>query len=162
MSAVAVIRVRGHAKIRHDAVETMEMLRLHKPNHCVLLPMNTTTKGMLQVVKDYVTWGEVGHETIAKLLVKRGEVAGGAKLTDDHVKKNSGFTSILSLAKALEKADAKLSDVKGLKPVIRLPPPRRGYEKVKRPYSVGGAVGYRGAEIAKLIEKMLEERKEEA
>jgi large subunit ribosomal protein L30 len=160
MSAVAVIRVRGHAKIRRDAVQTMEMMRLHRPNHCVVLPMNTTTKGMLQVVKDYVTWGEINHETIARLLVKRGEVTGGARLTDDHVKENSEFTSILSLAKALEKADAKLTDVKGLKPVIRLSPPRRGYEKVKRPYSVGGAVGYRGAEIAKLIERMLEGQKE--
>ena len=159
MSAVAVIRVRGHAKIRHDAVETMKMLRLHRPNHCVLLPMNTTTKGMLQVVKDYVTWGEVNHETIARMLVKKGEVLGGERLSDDHVKGNSEFTSILSFAKALEKADARLTDVKGLKPVIRLPPPRRGYENVKRPYSVGGAVGYRGAEIAKLIERMLEEPK---
>jgi large subunit ribosomal protein L30 len=160
MSAIAVIRVRGHAKIRHDAVATMKMLRLHRPNHCVLLPMNTTTKGMLQVVKDYVTWGEVNHDTIARLLVKKGEVLGGDRLTDDHVKGNSEFPSILSLAKALEKADARLTDVKGLKPVIRLPPPRRGYENVKRPYSVGGAVGYRGAEIAKLIERMLEEPQE--
>ncbi|MCJ7490092.1 MAG: uL30 family ribosomal protein, partial [Thermoplasmata archaeon] len=77
MSAVAVIRVRGHAKIRHDAVQTMEMMRLHRPNHCVLLPMNTTTKGMLQTAKDYVTWGEVSHETIARLLIKKGEVSGG-------------------------------------------------------------------------------------
>lgn len=162
MPTVAVIRVRGHAKIRHDAVQTMEMMRLHRANHCVLLPMNATTKGMLQTAKDYLTWGEVSQETIARLLVKKGEVSGGGKLTDDHVKKNSEFTSIISLAKAIEKADAKLTDVEGLKPVIRLPPPRRGYEKVKRPYSVGGAVGNRGAEIAKLIEKMLEEPKEEA
>lgn len=160
MSAVAVIRVRGHAKIRHDAVQTMEMMRLHRPNHCVLLPMNTTTKGMLQTAKDYVTWGEVSHETIARLLIKKGEVSGGGRLTDDHVKNNSEFSSILSLAKALEKAEAKLTDVEGLKPVIRLPPPRRGYEKVKRPYSVGGAVGNRGVDIAKLIEKMLEGSKE--
>ncbi len=78
------------------------------------------------------------------------------------MKNNSEFSTILSLAKALEKAEAKLTDVEGLKPVIRLPPPRRGYEKVKRPYSVGGAVGNRGVEIAKLIEKMLEGSEEEA
>ena len=159
MSAVAVIRVRGHAKIRRDAVETMEMLRLHRPNHCVVLPMNTTTKGMLQVVKDYVTWGEVGHETIARLLAEKGEISGGARLTDDHVKKNSEFASISSLAKALETGDARLADVKGLKPVIRLSPPRRGYERVKLPYSVGGAVGYRAADISKLIDRMLEGQK---
>lgn len=155
MAAVAVVRVRGHAKIRYDAVETMEMLRLTRPNHCVLLPNNTTTKGMLQVVKDYVTWGEVGKDTIAELLSARGEVSGGARLTDEYVKGNSEFPSVASLAQAIERADARMTDVKGLKPVIRLHPPRQGYKKVKRPYSVGGAVGYRGAEIERLLQKMI-------
>lgn len=155
MSAVAVVRVRGHAKIRRDAVETMEMLKLTRPNHCVLLPHNTTTKGMLQVVKDYVTWGEVNKETIATLLRARGEVSGGARLTDDYVKGNSSFASVSSLAQAIEKSEARLTDVKGLKPVMRLHPPRQGYAKVKRPYSVGGAVGYRGAEIERLLQRML-------
>ena len=160
MAAVAVVRVRGHSRIRRDAVETMEMLRLHKPNHCVVLPGDVTTRRMLQVVKDYVTWGEVGHETIARLLVKRGQITGGDALDDDYVKENSEYTSILSFAKALEKGDARMADVKGLKPVIRLPPPRRGYEKVKKPFSVGGAVGNRGADISKLIGRMLEEPEE--
>lgn len=155
MSAVAVVRVRGHAKIRRDAVETMEMMRLNRPNHCVLLPHNTTTKGMLQVVKDYVTWGEVNKDTITKLLAERGEVSGGARLTDKYVKDNSEFASVASLAQAIEKAEARMTDVKGLKPVIRLHPPMQGYSKVKRPYSVGGAVGYRGAEIERLLQKML-------
>ena len=155
MSAVAVVRVRGHAKIRRDAVETMEMLRLTRPNHCVLLPHNTTTKGMLQVVKDYVTWGEVNKDTIATLLKERGEVSGGDKLTDGYVKDNSSFASVATLAQAIEKAEARMTDVKGLKPVIRLHPPIHGYSKVKKPYSVGGAVGYRGAEIERLLQRML-------
>lgn len=155
MPVVAVVRVRGHAKIKRDAVETMEMLRLHRPNHCVLLPQNETTKGMLQVVKDYVTWGEVGHETVARLLFHRGEVAGGGRLTDSYVKENSGHTSILSLAKALEKGEAKLSDVKGLKPVMRLSPPRGGYRGAKISFVDGGALGHRGAEIDKLVDRML-------
>ncbi|UCE91243.1 MAG: 50S ribosomal protein L30 [Methanobacteriota archaeon] len=160
MSAVAVVRVRGHAKIRRDAVETMEMLRLTRPNHCVLLPHNATTKGMLQVVKDYVTWGEVNKETIANLLKERGEVSGGAKLTDSYVKGNSSFASVSQLAQAIEKAEARMTDVRGLKPVMRLHPPRQGYSKVKRPYSVGGAVGYRGAEIERLLQRMLKDSEE--
>ena len=158
MSAVAVVRVRGHAKIHRNAVETMEMLRLRRPNHCVLLPLNTTTKGMLQAVKDYVTWGEVNHDTISELLKSRGEIAGGERLTDKYVKANSEFASISALAKAIEKAEAKMIDVKGLKPVMRLHPPVRGYKKVKRPYSVGGAVGYRGAEIERLLLRMLHDK----
>jgi len=155
MPAIAVIRVRGHAKIRHQAVEAMTMLKLTRTNHCVLLPQNATTKGMIQTVKDYVTWGEIGPEVLAKLLHQKGEVLGGARLTDSYVKENSKFTSILSLAKALDKGEAKVSDVKGLKPVLRLPPPIHGYESTRKNVADGGAIGYRGQAIEKLIERML-------
>ena len=160
MPAVAVIRVRGHAKIQHQAVETMNQLKLNRVNHCVVLPQNATTKGMLQRVKDYVTWGELTHETLARLLLQRGEVMGGAKLTDAYVKDNSKFTSILSLAKAVEKGEASFSEVNGLKPVIRLPPPRKGYENTKRSYADRGSLGNRGADIEKLLDRMLSKPKE--
>ncbi len=160
MAAVAVVRVRGHAKIQRQAVETMDMLRLNRVNHCAVLPKNDTTSGMLQVVKDYVTWGELTPEAIARLLFHKGEVAGGARLTDAYVKDNSAFTSILSFAKALEKGEARFSDVKGLKPVLRLPPPRQGHRSTRRPFVDGGSLGYRGADMEKLIDKMLPKLKE--
>ena len=160
MPALAVVRVRGHAKIQYRAVETMNMLKLTRPNHCVVLPKTQTTEGMLQVVKDYVTWGELGSEAIARLLFQRGEVVGGARLTDAYVKDNSKFQSILSLAKAIEKGEARMTDVKGLKPVIRLPPPRQGYESTRKTVADGGAIGYRGERIEKLIERMLEKPQE--
>ncbi|MCU0852701.1 MAG: 50S ribosomal protein L30 [Thermoplasmata archaeon] len=161
MVAVAVVRVRGHAKIKRDAVETMNMMKLNRVNHCVLLPDTKTTKGMILVVNDFVTWGEIGHETIARMLFQRGEVMGGGRLTDAYVKDNSKFTSILSFAKAFEKGEAKMSDVKGLKPMIRLPPPRKGYESTRRAYNDGGSLGYRGADIEELVSRMLEKPKEE-
>lgn len=71
------------------------------------------------------------------------------------MKDNSKFPSILSLAKAMEKGEAKISDVKGLKPVVRLPPPRKGYESTRRSYSDGGSLGYRGADIEELVDRML-------
>jgi len=160
MTVLVVVRVRGHARIRTTQVDTMKMLRLTRPNHCVLVPKNETTRGMLQMTKDYVTWGEVSHETVARLLFQRGRIIGGAKLTDAYVKENSKYASILSLAKAIEKGEARLADVNGLKPVIRLPPPRKGYEGSKRAWNDGGAVGYRGADIEKLIDRMLEKPKE--
>lgn len=156
MPAIAIVRVRGHAKIQRTAVETMDMMKLTRPNHCVVLPENPTTKGMLQVVKDYVTWGEVGHELIARMLFQKGEVIGGGRLTDAYVKENSKFTSILSLAKALDKGEAKVTDVKGLKPVLRLPPPRKGYESTRKSYVDRGSLGYRGANMEKLLDRMLE------
>lgn len=160
MPAYAVIRIRGHAKIRHDAVETMDFLKLNRVNHCVVLPQNATTKGMLQTVKDYVTWGDIGHEVLARMLFQKGRVVGDQRLTDAYVKENSKYQSILSFAKAVDKGEAKLSDVRGLKPVLRLPPPRQGYRNTKRGYSDGGSLGNRGAEIEKLIDRMLEKPKE--
>lgn len=155
MPAVAVVRIRGHAKIRRDAVETMEFLKVNRVNHCVVLPQGATTKGMLQVVKDYVTWGDIGHEMLARMLFQKGEVIGGGRLTDAYVKENSKFQSILSLAKAIDKGEGSFKDVKGLKPVIRLPPPRKGYRNTKRHFSDGGSLGDRGADIEKLIDRML-------
>lgn len=160
MPAVAIVRIRGHAKIRHDAVETLEFLKLNRVNHCVVLPQNATTVGMLQVVKDYVTWGELGHELLARMLFQKGEIVGGHRLTDAYVKDNSKYPSILSLAKAVDKGEARLTDVKGLKPVIRLPPPRKGYENTKHGYTDGGSLGNRGADIEKLLDRMLAKPKE--
>ena len=155
MPAIAVVRVKGHAKIQHTTVDTMNQMKLTRPNHCVILPQTITTKGMLQKAKDYVTWGEVNHELIARLLHQRGKIVGGDKLTDTYVKANSKFTSILSFAKALEKGEARMSDVKGLKPVLRLPPPRQGYESTKKTFADHGAIGYRGDKIEKLLDRML-------
>jgi len=155
MVAFAIVRVRGHAKIQHTAVLTMNMMKLNRPNHCVVLPDSQTSKGMLGVVKDYVTWGEVSSELIAKMLHQKGEVRGGARLTDAYVKDNSKYASILSLAKAIEKGEARMTDVNGLKPVLRLPPPRKGYETTRKTYVDRGALGYRGAAIEKLIDRML-------
>ncbi|RLF30819.1 MAG: 50S ribosomal protein L30, partial [Thermoplasmata archaeon] len=42
-----------------------------------------------------------------------------------------------------------------IKPVLRLNPPRKGYEGVKRSFMEGGALGYRGKEINKLIKRMI-------
>jgi large subunit ribosomal protein L30 len=160
MPAIAIIRVRGHAKIRHQAVDTMVMMKLTRVNHCVVLPQNATTMGMIQTAKDYVTWGEIGPELLARLLFQKGEVSGGGRLTDAFVKDNSKFTSILSLAKAIDKGEAKITDVKGLKPVLRMPPPIHGYESTRKTVTDGGSIGYRGAGIEKLIDRMLMKPKE--
>ena len=51
--------------------------------------------------------------------------------------------------------DCRLKDVEGVKPVLRLHPPVKGYEGNKRSYVNGGALGYRGRDINALIDRML-------
>ncbi|HPP45642.1 MAG TPA: 50S ribosomal protein L30, partial [Methanomassiliicoccaceae archaeon] len=58
-------------------------------------------------------------------------------------------------AKSVAADEVKYSDLKDVKPVFRLHPPRQGYEGVKRTFTTGGALGYRGEKINALIERML-------
>ena len=44
--------------------------------------------------------------------------------------------------------------IPGLKPVLRLHPPRKGYKTTKRTFPQGGALGYYGQEINTLLYKM--------
>ena len=89
------------------------------------------------------------------MLRARGKIVGDNDLTDDYLKENSEFADIDALAKAIIENDCKLKDVEGVKPVIRLHPPVKGYEGNKRSYKNGGALGYRGAAVNDLINRML-------
>ena len=157
--AFAVVRVRGGQQAGSNVWTTLEQFRLNKINHMVFIPKNQYTQGMLNKVKDYVTWGEVSPEMIAKVLIKKAEMPGGdIGINDDFIKKNSQkYKSIISFAKALAENEAWLTDIENLQPVIRLHPPNGGYEKkgLKASYKMGGALGYRGVDIEKLLERMI-------
>jgi len=151
----AVVRVRGIVNIKPDIKKTMELLRLTRANHCVLLEENNVNKGMLQVIKDYATWGEINEKTVTTLLTKRGMISGDKPLTDEYIKTATSFPSIQAVSKAI--VDKKLSylEIPEVKPLFRLHPPKKGFEGIKRSFRNGGALGYRGKEMNQLLERML-------
>ncbi len=110
---------------------------------------------MLQKVKDYVTWGEVTPEVVARLLEARGRLPGDRPLTEAYVKEVLGYASVDALAKEIVQGEVTPRDLKDVKPVFRLHPPRKGYEGIKRPFADGGALGYRGEAINDLLLRML-------
>lgn len=135
-------------------LDTLRMLGLTRVNHCVLTNDDPTTLGMLRKVKDVVTWGEVNQETLAELLRRRGRLAGNKKLADEHVKSSTGLTSIDEFAKVFHEGGLELRAIQGLKKVFRLHPPSKGYEATKRPFKMGGSLGYRGEKINELLQRM--------
>jgi large subunit ribosomal protein L30 len=151
----AVIRVRGHAGVNEDIEDTMRILNLTRINHCVVVPQTNIVRGMLNKAKDYVTWGEISAETLARMIKFRGRLQGDESIDDAYVKENSRFSSIISLAKGIVKDDFKYSDLKNAKPIFRLSPPKKGYEGNKKSFQNGGALGYRGDGINELIGRML-------
>lgn len=151
----AVVRVRGTIKIKPDIKKTLRFLRLNKVNHCVLIVENDVYKGMLQTAKDYVTWGELSKDMVSKLITARGMLSGDKPVTEDHVKTSTSYKTIETLSEAITSGKFAYKEIPEIKPVFRLHPPKNGYEGIKRSYPNGGALGYRGKEINKLIERML-------
>ena len=148
-----VVRVRGSINVKPKIKETMKLMRLNRVNHCVIVPENETYEGMLKIIKDYVTWGEVDVETTELMLESSGKTSGNAIFTKKELK-DSSFKTMKALAKNLSEGKVVMRDVPKLKPIFRLHPPRKGYEGVKRSFKEGGALGYRGEKINKLIRRM--------
>jgi large subunit ribosomal protein L30 len=153
---IAVIRIRGSIDRSFTIKRTLNLLRLNRTNHCVIIDDRKTYKGMLQRAKDTITWGELDFDTLKFLLLKRGRLAGRKKLTEDYIKENSNFQDLDEFITKYLEFKADFTDIKGLKPVFRLHPPRKGHniKGVKKPFTLSGALGYRGKQINELISKM--------
>ena len=155
MAKLALIRLRSGIRAKSEVRDTLAMLRLHRINHLVLVDDSPSYKGMVQKVKDYITWGEIDKETLAKLIRKRGRLIGNRPVTDEYVKEKLGMT-IDEFAEKVVNGEMKLTDLPNIKPVFRLHPPRGGLKGTKkRSFREGGALGYRGERINELIERML-------
>ena len=151
---VAIIRIRGSTGIKPSAEKTAELLNLNRINHMVIFPETESINGMLNRVKDYVTWGEIDRETLELVLKERVLLVGHKKLTEDYLKEE-GFSSIGELAQGLLDGKVKFKDLKDVNPVIRLNPPKGGYEAIQKPFHQKGSAGYRGSKINNIIRRMI-------
>ena len=152
-----VIRARSDRGVTKKIKDTMMMLNLTRGNHATLVPENVTYLGMLKKSKDYITWGEVDAETIETLLKERGRMVGDKPVDDATIKASSKYKTVAAFSKAMAAGEATMKDVEGLKPIFRLHPPRgsKGWGGIKRSYTVGGALGFRGEAISDLAGRML-------
>ena len=154
---IALVRVRGKVHVRQNIEDTMKLLNLTRVNHCAIIENNPQYMGMIKKVNNHVTWGEINDEIVEKLLSKRGRLLGNEKVTDEYVKKNTESKSLKEFTKKFMKFESELKDIPKLKPVFRLKPPSKGYERkgIKKHHSVGGVLGYRGEKINELLERMV-------
>lgn len=148
-----VVRVRGTIHARHDIVETLRYLHLTRANHATVVPEDRSTRGMLHAVQGYVTWGEADPETVGLLLRQRGEGTDGARLTDANANALLRGRDLGSAAQLV--ADGGVASLDGLKPLFRLKAPKGGWRSTKKPFTRGGALGYRGRAVADLVRRMV-------
>src|SRR3989339_1359272 len=132
---VAIVLVRGLINVKHPIRDTLALLHLTRKNHCVVVDKNPVILGMIQKIKDYITWGEIDDDTHQNLIKMRGEEYLGPE-TDSKkkIKYNNKFNTYNN---------------KNYKKYYRLNPPKKGYGRkgIKTPFNLGGALGYRGEKI---------------
>lgn len=151
-----IIRLRGLSGVSPDVAETLRKLRLTRKYTAVIYPKSPSIEGMLAVVKDWVTWGEIDENTLKELLVRRGRLVGNKPITEEFIKNKFGM-NIDDFVKALIDGKLQLHKLDDLiKPVFRLHPPKGGFKKsTRKPMGSDGELGYRGSEINKLLLKMM-------
>jgi large subunit ribosomal protein L30 len=138
---MAVILVRGLTGVNSGIKDTLKMLKLSRKNQCVVVEFNPVNKGMLQKVKDYVTYGEISDEVFNEMLEKKGELFQGRE-KDSKGKYSYNFLEVKG---------------KKYKKYFRLNPPKKGFGRkgIKMPFKLGGGLGYRADKINDLIRRML-------
>ncbi len=132
---IAVLRVRGRIGVRRTIKETLERMNVPRVNSLALLFGNESNMGMIKKCSDFVTYGAISEEMLNKIMEKKG-----IKTSKEDIS-------------ALMEGSKKPKDLVHLP--IRLKPPRHGHRSIKRGFSSGGAMGYRGDAVNELLKRMV-------
>jgi len=73
MSKIGMILIRGLIGIDGEIKDTLFRLNLKRKLSCSVVEDNPINRGMIQKVKDYITFGTIDEETHKQLIEKRGE-----------------------------------------------------------------------------------------
>jgi large subunit ribosomal protein L30 len=137
----AVVQIRGEVDMTGSTQDTLEMLNLHRVNHCTLVPDTDAYRGMITKVNDYTAYGEPSQDVLETVLRKRAEPEeGDAQIDDEWVADETDYDDVSDLAAALLDEETTLRE-QGLSPVLRLHPPRGGHDGIKHPTKEGGQLG---------------------
>lgn len=143
-SKIVIVRVRGTRKMPPKIKNTLDLLNLNKPNHCIIVEGNPAIMGMVNIIRDYVAFGNADENLIFNLLMKRAEK--GSTLFKKLKKKEE----IMHIANEIFNGK-KINEF--VDPVFRLHPPRKGYKNIKKAYPEGD-LGKRD-DIASLVKRMM-------
>lgn len=151
---IAIIRIRGLKHIQPEIRKTLETFSLDRKNHCVLVSVDENDMA-LKKMQDYVAYGKVKAETIAKLIEKRGRLEGDKPVKVETLKAHK-LSTFNELAHALEGKKITLKQV-GIKKVFRLNSPKKGYGKIgiKKPVTLKGPLGFHPQGMDELLGQMM-------
>lgn len=121
---LAVIRIKGELHLPKKKKRTLELLRLFKANHLVLVKETSEMKKMLKGIETIVTFGELDAETMELLLRKRAMAKGNKRISEEYLKEKKlpGFKEI---AKELLEGKKTLKEL-GIKGILQAKTAKKG------------------------------------
>lgn len=166
MSGILLVRLRSDVNVTKRVRDTLGYLNLTRVNHATIVPDTPEYHGMVNKVRDHITFGTVDAQTVEKLLTERGRAQGDEPITDKVLADCSDYKTVADYAAALAEGKTRLGIRRlaegsktrrewAVKPVLRLAPPKKGHEGIKHAFNSGGALGDRGDQIGRLVERMV-------
>ena len=156
-NSILVVNMRGTINVRKPVKATLEDLHINKRFRATIVPDNPIYRGMLKLAKDRVAWSTVEPSLVTKLLELRGRKDGWKPLEKNDVQK-LGYKDLNELGDSLASGKVTLNKLKGIKPSLGLPPPRKGFKRsTRRMYTQGGILG-ENPELSDIVEAMLAPR----
>ncbi len=142
---IVAIRIRGLVGTGKETNHALYVLGLQKKYSCVLIKEEPDRLGMIEKVKDCMSFGQIDKETLKELLIKRGKHPGDKPLKANDIDDN--FVNNLIAGKA------SLKD-KNIKSFFRLHPPIGGFRKSTKQLYPNGMLG-KNPKINELLRRML-------
>jgi large subunit ribosomal protein L30 len=136
---IAVIRISGLVEVPSEINETLSRMRLRKKYTSILIKDTPENQKLLQLVRNFVAYGNIDSETLKLLVEARGMPKEGRKIKVDEV------------VQEIEK-DGKSNLIK---PFFRLHPPRKGIDSKLHFPMRKGVLGDNKEKINDLIRRML-------
>jgi large subunit ribosomal protein L30 len=138
----AVIRVRGNISVTPKIKKTFQLLNLNNVNNMSVWPENEQSLKMIKMVENHATYGIIDDATLTEVIKAKGKAIEG-KLDAEKAAK--------------EMIAGKRAKEVNLKNIFKMSPPKKGYDRkgIKKPYSLGGALGNRKEAINELIKRMM-------
>ena len=151
--AYLVVRMRGTVNVPYWANTTLEGLNLSKKFRATIVPESTEYAGMLNRIRQLVTWCRVDNETVKDLLDRKGRKTSSQPLKESDLP--GDYDNLDKLASDIANDSVVLSKLNGIKPWFALSPPRGGFKKsVKKQTTQNGILGENKL-LIDLVKKMM-------
>lgn len=158
---ILCVRIKGVNKNPAKIRKTLELLRLHKPNHAVIVRNTHQMRNMIQKVNAYIAFGFADYKLIRELVYKRGlakvnkaRVTLTNEVVEDHFE--GEIRTVEELIHQIIMGTELFTKAANFLWPFTLQPPRKGFggRKIKN-IAEGGSTGNHLFKIGDLVRRMI-------